>query len=232
MSEKKKKSGRFWIPNWVADGMLSAMKGGELRTLIALARFAGKDGLAWPSVTTLSDMTGLDDRTVRRHLRHLEHPLGLISKVSGGRGGRGVTTKYRLMAQSWMNLSGASSSGKSSAIVRGTQASGFTEEETPETRTPVSGFADADKVEKGDISGPKGGHLTSERGTPMSAEGSEKEVLKVYGLEEMDRIGNGNGKAKEALKGPPSAAEQDQRREKMLEDLRLHQESQPAMVAG
>jgi len=228
MSEKKKRSGRFWIPNWVADGMLSSMKGGELRTLIALARFAGKDGLAWPAVSTLADMTGLEVRTVRRHLRRLESPLGLISKVSGGRGGRGMTTKYRLMAQSWMNLVGGFSSPDESAIIRRTQASGFTEEDTPETRTQASGF----KSENEDTERPEGGHQESERGTPASAEGSEKEVLKVYKLEELDRIGNGNGKGKEALKGRLSAGEQEQRRQKILEDLRLHQESQPATVAG
>lgn len=214
----KKDSGRFWLPDWVVDGSLAAM-GSEVKTLLALVRFANSDGLAWPSVKTISECAGVDERTVRRHLRLLQGGSGrpaLISKVSAGRGGRGVSTKYRLLFRSWMAFKGAS--------------------HRIQTRTPVSGFScgegvdNSDKAaENPDRSGRKPGQTESERGTELSGEGSEKEVLKVYGLEELQNIGNGhNG----ALKGAMTEQDADHRRRQMLRDLADHQAREKVLATA
>ena len=201
----KKNTGRFWVPDWVVDGSLARM-GAEVKTLLTLARFANGDGLAWPSVKTISECTGDDERTVRRHLRLLQFTHGLISKVSAGKGGRGVSTKYHLMARSWLPFSGAS---------------------RIQTRTSVSGFScgegvdnSAETTENPDRSGLKPGQTTSERGTELSGEGSKKEDLRIYGLEELGkRIGNDNGASKRGM----TEHDADHRRRQMLQDLARHQ---------
>jgi hypothetical protein len=215
----KKDSGRFWLPDWVVDGSLASM-GSEVKTLLALVRFANRDGLAWPSVKTISECAGVDERTVRRHLRLLQgrngHPA-LISKASAGRGGRGVSTKYRLLFRSWMAFKGTPS--------------------RIQTRTPVSGFSCGESVDNSDQapknpdrSGQKPGQTESERGTELSGEGSEKEVLKVYGLEELREIGNGNDNG--ASKGGMTARDADHRRRQMLTDLAEHQATEKALATA
>ena len=211
----KKNSGRFWVPDWVVDGSLARM-GSEVKTLLTLARFANKEGLAYPSVKTISECTGDDERTVRRHLRLLQFKHGLISKVTAGRGGRGVSTKYRLLARSWLPLSGKS---------------------RIQTRTSVSGFRCGKTVdnsgkteENPDRSALKPGQTTSERGTELSGEGSEKEDLRVYGLEELGkRIGNNHDN--DALRGM-TEQDTDHRRKQMLRDLVQHQTREKAMVTA
>lgn len=208
----KTDSGRFWVPNWVVDGSLARM-GSEVKTLLTLARFANKDGLAYPSVKTISDCTGDDERTVRRHLRLLQFKHGLITKASAGRGGRGCSTKYHLMARSWLPFQGSS---------------------RIQTRTPVSGFSCGEAVdnspadpENPDRSGREPGQTESERGTELSGEGTEKECLKVYGL---GNIGNGNDNG--ALRGGMTRSDADHRRRKMLRDLAEHQAGEKVLATA
>lgn len=49
--------------------------------LVALAERANEDGIAWPSISTITKMTGACDKAVRNALKHLEQ-CGFIVRVS------------------------------------------------------------------------------------------------------------------------------------------------------
>ena len=114
---------RFWLPDYFVDcDVLCKLSSNEVKVLLVYARFAGKDGLAWPSVAKVAYMTGLSARSVQRALRALQSPHGLLQKQSAGKGGRangGVpnTTKYRVFFQSYLDFT--SSKGDNAVRVRG-----------------------------------------------------------------------------------------------------------------
>ena len=87
-------TGRFWVSTRFVDEILEPL-GLEIKTFLVLARFANKDRICWPSVTTISDCTGFTEKIVRKHLRHLI-TCDLIEVIDGNAGGRGKPTKYRL----------------------------------------------------------------------------------------------------------------------------------------
>lgn len=68
-----------------------SIKQSSRRTLIALAIFARKEGIAWPSKKTLSEETGDSDRTIDYAISRLES-FGLFRRERGG--GRKKTTRY------------------------------------------------------------------------------------------------------------------------------------------
>jgi len=67
----------FIATNWAQNQPLKSSLGKP--TLIALADFANDANQCWPSQQKLADITGLSDRTVRKHLRNLES-YGVISR--------------------------------------------------------------------------------------------------------------------------------------------------------
>jgi len=69
----------------------SGPKGNGKLVLLALADFANKGGVAWPSILTLARKTGLSPRQVQRLLRKLE-VAGDIKIEDGG--GRKRTHRY------------------------------------------------------------------------------------------------------------------------------------------
>lgn len=65
----------------------------EQSVLLALAGYADKDGLAWPSIATLAKGARLGESTVRKALRTLER-VGHVEAVE--RGGGSISTRYRV----------------------------------------------------------------------------------------------------------------------------------------
>lgn len=188
------KSGRTWIPDWIIDFRLSAM-GQEIKTLLALSRFSNKHGVAWPSVKTMSEITGLNERTVRRHLRILARD-GIMMKMSAGKGGRQCSTRYRLFAQMCLHLS------------RNTGA----EYDGSDSESAVDNLLEM--AEKGgagvrvseinpDKSRQKPGQPTSERGARVSGEGITEgmpEGVRPGETRRKNGDGNDNGHINGALK--------------------------------
>jgi Helix-turn-helix domain len=59
--------------NWAWElARAKAVQGGVLLTLLRVADHADNNGICWPGEESLSDYTGHDERTVRRHLKKLE----------------------------------------------------------------------------------------------------------------------------------------------------------------
>lgn len=118
--------------------------GGELLCLLALADWAGEDGICWPSVPRIAEKCRLSDRQVQRVLAGLEQD-GAISIERGG--GRGRPTHYRVNPD---NL--AVSPGKAA---KGDKVSPFPAPEAPVKGDMVSPFANGERVTfatvKGDI---------------------------------------------------------------------------------
>lgn len=85
--------------------------------LVALAERANDDGLAWPSVRTICDMTGACDKAVRNALKQLEQG-GFIARVSSGT--RSKTYRLSIESQNEIPVSG-------------------TDQPVPHTTQPVSG---------------------------------------------------------------------------------------------
>ena len=72
------------------------LKLGALAVFTALASFAGKDRVVWPSLRTLAKMVGMQERSVRRHVVELE-AAGAISRVTRfDEGGRQMSNADRL----------------------------------------------------------------------------------------------------------------------------------------
>ncbi len=72
------------------------LKPGALAVFTALASFAGKNRVVWPSLRTLARMVGMQERSVRRHVAELE-AAGVISRVTRfDESGRQVSNAYRL----------------------------------------------------------------------------------------------------------------------------------------
>lgn len=72
-------------------------------TLIALADHAGEDGVCWPSSGRLSEKTGQNERTVRRHLDELDE-RGIIAR-SRRRRSDGTLGTYTIRLSPADNLS-------------------------------------------------------------------------------------------------------------------------------
>jgi hypothetical protein len=72
----------------------SEQKGGTRLTLLALADVADEEGLAWPSVATLADMTRLTERAIRYALSELVASSEVEIVEQGG--GRHRTTCYKI----------------------------------------------------------------------------------------------------------------------------------------
>jgi DNA-binding transcriptional ArsR family regulator len=64
--------------------------------LVALANYASEDGECWPSQATIARMTGMDPRTVRRHLADLEQGGYLVRSERKNPDGGRATDIYRL----------------------------------------------------------------------------------------------------------------------------------------
>lgn len=72
------------------------LKQSALIVFVALASFAGKSRVVWPSVRTVAQMVGMQERSVRRHIGELE-AAGVISRVPRFDGdGRQTSNAYRL----------------------------------------------------------------------------------------------------------------------------------------
>ena len=72
------------------------LKQSALIVFVALASFAGKSRVVWPSVRTVAQMVGMQERSVRRHIGELEE-AGVISRVPRfEEGGRQMSNAYRL----------------------------------------------------------------------------------------------------------------------------------------
>ena len=228
-------SHRTWIPDYIIDKKLASM-GQEIKTLLALSRFANKHGVAWPSVKTMSKLSGGSERTTRRHLRLLAKPdAGIMMQMSAGKGGYQCTTRYRLFSQICLHLSRNSGteydgsdgeSGGESAVDNLLETT-----DNPDTGDRVIG-------KYHDKHGLKPGQTASLTRTPVSGEGitegmTEGGTATVGGK---DRNGNsdGNGKVngvmKEALSMigksvPPGGCghiETRRRADKALQRLAIH----------
>ena len=81
--------------SWARDvcNKLSIMRS-HRRVLIELAIHARKEGIAWPSIKTLSEETGDSERTISYATKQLE-ALGLFVRDHGG--GKKITTKYHFV---------------------------------------------------------------------------------------------------------------------------------------
>lgn len=62
--------------------------------LLALADHADSEGVCWPSLDRMQEMTGLNRSTVTRNLKALES-MGIIYRERS-KGGSGLSTRYRL----------------------------------------------------------------------------------------------------------------------------------------
>ncbi len=72
------------------------LKQSALIVFVALASFAGKSRIVWPSVRTMARMVGMQERSVRRHLGELEE-AGVITRVARfDDDGRQTSNAYRL----------------------------------------------------------------------------------------------------------------------------------------
>lgn len=72
------------------------LKQSALIVFVALASFAGKSRIVWPSVRTVAQMVGMQERSVRRHIGELEE-AGVISRMPQfDDDGRQTSNKYRL----------------------------------------------------------------------------------------------------------------------------------------
>ena len=79
-----------------------SIKQSSRRTLIALAIFARKEGIAWPSMKTLSEETGDSERTIAYAISKLE-PFSLFRRERGG--GRKKPTRYYFVGSPPFNQS-------------------------------------------------------------------------------------------------------------------------------
>jgi hypothetical protein len=84
-----------WLPE---SGWLATLSFRELRTLLALARWANNaTGISWPSAAGLAKDTGLSTRHVSETLAALERK-GLLRTVAAG-GGRGHSARRQLLLE-------------------------------------------------------------------------------------------------------------------------------------
>ena len=72
------------------------VSGSAILVFTALATFAGKDRIVWPSLKTIGKMVGMKERSVRRLLGDLE-AAGVVTRVARyDRDGRQLSNVYRL----------------------------------------------------------------------------------------------------------------------------------------
>lgn len=86
--------GWFQVPNAFVDRQLAEVRShGELSVLLALTRFADKDGIAWPSLSYLAKATGLNRSSVTRSIKSLI-TASLVERTAPG--DRVRSTRYRV----------------------------------------------------------------------------------------------------------------------------------------
>jgi predicted transcriptional regulator len=74
----------FRVPSEpMEDKDLSA---GTKLVLVALCSYANKDGIAWPSLTTLATYTNYNEKTIRRKISDLIEKDYIKKKKGGGKG--------------------------------------------------------------------------------------------------------------------------------------------------
>ena len=79
-----------------ADLFELRLKSGSILVFTALASFAGKDRIVWPSLKTIGKMVGMKERSVRRLLSELEE-VGVVTRVARyDRDGKQLSNVYRL----------------------------------------------------------------------------------------------------------------------------------------
>ena len=83
-----------WMQAVVDGGHVASLSAREARILLVLARYASKNGKAWPGMSIIAQASGTDRRDVQRTIRRLEG-RGLVVRVSAG-GGRAKSAVYRL----------------------------------------------------------------------------------------------------------------------------------------
>jgi len=84
-----------WASTWAYEQPIKLC--GRKFVLVALANFADEDGFCYPSQATLAEMTGQDERSVRRHLEGLEES-GLIRRQMRRFKGKRTSDGYYLLA--------------------------------------------------------------------------------------------------------------------------------------
>ena len=97
INPSKQDIGSF-IPEWL-EGRTEISPGAKL-VYARLRRFAGRDGLAYPKIETLSEAVGCPLRTVKRYLQELKD-LGLIHTI---RRGLSKSNVYKFPVHEWMGL--------------------------------------------------------------------------------------------------------------------------------
>ena len=89
-------SGKRPVPLIVAVAESTRYRGLRKLALMQLAAYGNPDGSAIrPSLKTVADMAGLDERSVRRHVRAFEDD-GVLLAVARSRGGRSKPSEYRI----------------------------------------------------------------------------------------------------------------------------------------
>ena len=89
-------SGKRAVPLIVAVADSTRYRGVRKLALLQLARYGNPDGSAIrPALQTVADMAGLDERSIRRHVRAFETD-GVLVVVAKSRGGRSKPSEYRL----------------------------------------------------------------------------------------------------------------------------------------
>lgn len=81
--------------------------------LLAIADCANDEGLAWPSIATLSRKCGCDPRTIQRHLRALETAKLIETEEIVGKGNRYIVTPRQVATP-----------GKKSPVTKSTETPG------------------------------------------------------------------------------------------------------------
>ena len=74
----------------------SRQKGSKLLLLLAIADFARDDGIAWPSIRSLAEMSRMSERQTSRNLRDLIK-AGELEVIKHGGSGARDTSKYRVI---------------------------------------------------------------------------------------------------------------------------------------
>lgn len=101
------------------SGAWAELTGGAAKVYAVLALHAGPSGWAWPSLTTIAEMTGMHRQTIPKLARELE-AAGLIER-DRSRGGR--STRYQLVGHREVpSLAGQSRIGDRSASRSGSEA--------------------------------------------------------------------------------------------------------------
>lgn len=161
----KRKKNFFSVDNVYIDEYARLLSPTATIIYMWLCRFADKDGESYPSLRTLADCTGMNEKTIRRNLELLE-AHNIISKK---RFGRTKNNRYYLVDKSeWIKVIGQNVHSEEkqatgqNAQSQGEEVSGQNVQSGDRTKSPVENESDWTKCP------PVIGHLEPEKGTPMS----------------------------------------------------------------